>query len=84
MVKKNNLTKNHLLSYLAYEILSFNEKTTQHVIQTISATLPIWFKLINHSYLSKNMKQKYLTHLSQRAERLELNGGGTKDVLRTL
>lgn len=68
--KKNNLTKKDLLTYFPLELLSLNEKTTQHVCQQIQEAIPTWNTLIDKSYLSEGMKEYYHQLLSQRIARL--------------
>ncbi len=68
--KKSNITKNNLFDYFALERLTLNEKIVNDIIAGIKQARPSWAELINNSFLSSQMKQKYLHLLEERCKRL--------------
>lgn len=70
--RKNNLAKRDLYKYLAVDLLHLNEKVIESVSKDFQKTIPTWFNLIEQSFLSKLMQEKYLNLLKERCERLEL------------
>jgi len=70
--KKNNLKKKDFLNYLAIELLKLDEKSVQSIMRDISEHLALWEKLIERSFLSKNLQEKYLKILAERSQRLLL------------
>lgn len=69
--KKNNLKKNDFLEYLAIERLQLNQNIINDVIVQFQKAIPLWKDLINISFLSPIMKEKYLLLLIDRCDRLE-------------
>lgn len=57
--KKNNLTKNDFLTYFAIERLGLNQLTINDVLDSFIKQIPTWFNLIDESFLSFGMKEKY-------------------------
>ncbi len=70
--KKRNLTKNDFLNYFGVSRLKLNQAVIQDVLLQIEQALPKWRHLIEISFLSKAMKQNYLSLLNERCERLGL------------
>ena len=58
--KKKHLTRNMIVTYFGIEICELTSKTVDNVLVTISSAIPKWKELINISFLSKEMKDKYL------------------------
>lgn len=69
--KKRNLTKRDFFEYFASEKLGLNQSTIQTVVDTIKKQLPHWQELIKCSYLSNDMREKYISLLKERTEKLE-------------
>ena len=70
--KKNHLTRNILVNYFGIERCGLTEKSIEKVLETISMTIPKWKTLIGISFLSKNMKGKYLDLLDGRLTTMKL------------
>lgn len=70
--KKRNLTKKDFLQYFAIEKLLLNANVVNGVLREIKEQLPNWHQLIQHSFLSSIMKEKYLALLQNRCSRLEI------------
>ena len=68
--KKRNLTRRDFINYYAYERLQLNENVVNGVLNTISEKIPTWIELINMSFLSEELKEKYLILLRERVDRL--------------
>jgi len=64
--KKKHLTRNILVSYFGIEKCELTEKSIEKVLEIISLAIPKWKTLINISFLSKEMKGKYLDLLDGR------------------
>ncbi len=64
--KKKHLTRNMLVPYFGIERCELTSKTIDNVLVTISSAIPKWKELINLSFLSKAMKDKYLDLLDAR------------------
>jgi serine/threonine-protein kinase HipA len=64
--KKSNLNREMLINYFGKERCGLTDKTIDKTIATISDKLPRWFELINISFLSPEMKEKYRLLLQQR------------------
>jgi serine/threonine-protein kinase HipA len=69
--KKNNLTKNDFLKYLAAEKLGLNQNIIDSVVVEFILAIPKWRILIGSSFLSPLMQEKYLELLDQRCRRLD-------------
>jgi len=69
---KKNLTKNMLISYFGKERCELTDKVIAKVLDTIINAIPKWREEIEHSFLSEEMKQKYIGLLDSRLSRLEL------------
>lgn len=68
--KKNNLTKEDLLSYFALERLKLNQVIIDEILKSFLQALPTWYLLIEHSFLSRKMKEKYKNLLHQRVSQV--------------
>jgi len=68
--KKNNLTKSMLINYFGGERCDLNDKVITSTVQTIFDALPGWIEYINNSFLSDEMKAKYIDVVESRFERL--------------
>jgi len=69
--RKNNLTKHDFFDYFAVERLGLNPKIIAEVLQEFQQAIPRWQALINISFLSQEMQEKYLHVLKARCKRLE-------------
>lgn len=70
--KKSNLNRNDLIEYFGAERLKLNRKMIDEVLNELSSSIPAWEKLINMSFLSDEMKTKYLDLLTNRRAVLKL------------
>jgi serine/threonine-protein kinase HipA len=70
--KKKHLTRNILVNYFGKERCELTEKSIEKVLETISLAIPNWKTLINISFLSKEMKSKYLDLLDRRLTTLKI------------
>ena len=70
--KKKYLTHNILVNYFGVERCGLTEKSIEKVLGTISAAIPKWLSLIDISFLSKEMKGKYLDLLDSRLTVLKI------------
>ena len=70
--KKKHLTRNILVSYFGIEVCELTEKSIEKVLETISLAIPIWKTLIDISFLSKEMKGKYLDLMDIRLTTLNI------------
>jgi len=70
--KKNKLKRADLIDYYAMEKLALNRVTVEEVLNQISKTAPLWNERISDSFLSDEMKTKYLKVLEERKKNLEL------------
>ncbi|MDR3492840.1 MAG: HipA domain-containing protein [Gammaproteobacteria bacterium] len=68
--KKNNIKSTDFLIYFAQHKLDLNKKVIADILQDIEKALPTWKELIHHSFLSAEMKKKYLQLLNERTEKL--------------
>ena len=70
--RKNRLTKDDFLHYFAEERLEIPQKSIAQTTSRISKAYPGWIELIQKSFLSDNMKEKYKGLLNERCNLLEL------------
>ena len=68
--KKSNISRKILFDYYATERMNLNQKTVNSEIQNLTNKKTNLEELIGISFLSAEMKQKYLELLNQRYERL--------------
>ena len=66
--KKNNLKKRLFTQYLAEDRMKIPESKVNSILAEIEAQLPKWKNLISISFLSDEMKEKYLELLQRRVE----------------
>jgi len=64
--KKKNFTRNQLITYFGKERCELTDKSIDRVLKTISLSVLKWKELINSSFLSQTMKDKYRTLLETR------------------
>jgi len=70
--KKKNLSKHLLVDYFGMERCELTPKSIEKVLQTISMSIADWKELINTSFLSKTMKEKYHDLLDGRLNILKI------------
>lgn len=70
--KKAGLTRKHLITYYGEERLELNAKVIDDVLDNIRRTIPLWRELIERSFLSAKMKERYTMLLDARRSTLEL------------
>lgn len=70
--KKKHLTRNILVDYFGKERCGLTSKSIDKVLETISSTVPKWKKLIDNSFLSDEMKEKYHKLLETRLGILQI------------
>ena len=64
--KKKHLTRNLLVHYFGLERCELTTKSVDKVLEAISLNVPKWKELIDISFLSKEMKEKYHKLLATR------------------
>jgi serine/threonine-protein kinase HipA len=64
--KKRNLRQDDFVDYYAYERLGLNQKTVDKIIKQITSQFKNWEKLIEISFLTPAMKEKYLKIINER------------------
>jgi serine/threonine-protein kinase HipA len=69
---KKKLTRNQLINYFGKERCELTDKSIDKVLETISLSVPKWKELINNSFLSQEMKDKYQTLLETRLNNLSI------------
>lgn len=57
--KKSNLNAGVLINYFGKERCGLSDKVIEQTINQIRKVTPLWFQLIDHSFLSEEMKEKY-------------------------
>lgn len=67
--KKSNLKKADFINYYAKERLGLSDKTVDAILANMIKCLPEWNELIEISFLSDDMKEKYLKLLGERISR---------------
>jgi serine/threonine-protein kinase HipA len=70
--KKNKLSRNLLVDYFGMERCEVTSKSIEKTLETVSLAIPSWKELINISFLSKGMKDKYLDLLDARFSILKI------------
>jgi serine/threonine-protein kinase HipA len=70
--KKKKLTHNILINYFGKERCELTDKSIENVLESISASIPEWSKLIDLSFLSSEMKTKYHDLLNVRLNILKV------------
>jgi serine/threonine-protein kinase HipA len=64
--KKSKLSRNVLIEYWGKERLGLNNQIIDQALNSITEKFEGWTELINKSFLSKEMKEKYLILLDER------------------
>ena len=72
--KKSNLNKDILINYFGKERCGLTDKVIEKTINTIQLSIPSWFSLIDISFLSVEMKEKYRNLLQRRISTLGFEG----------
>jgi serine/threonine-protein kinase HipA len=70
--EKSNLSRSVLINYFGAERCGLTDKVIEKTLNTIQQTLPKWFDLIENSFLSGEMKEKYRSLLQRRIQILGL------------
>ena len=70
--KKRNLNSKILIDYFGKERLDLNDKVISQVLDKIKSVFDNWEKILTISFLSSQMKTKYLDLLKTRKERIGL------------
>lgn len=70
--KKNKLSRNLLVDYFGIERCELTSKSVEKILETFSSAIPTWKELINISFLSKEMKDKYFDLLDARLSILKI------------
>ena len=69
--KKANLNRSVLVDYFGGERCELTPKVIEKTLDTIQQKLPVWFELIDVSFLSDEMKEKYRNLLTLRITKLD-------------
>jgi len=64
--KKSKMSRKLLVEYWGKERLGLNDQLLNQTLFTINANFESWTELINKSFLSKEMKEKYIALLDER------------------
>ena len=70
--KKSRVTRNDLLDYFARERLQLNEGVLKEILALFTKAIPTWRILLDRSFLSGPMKEKYSAVLTERLQRMHL------------
>ena len=70
--KKRKLTREILIDYFGGERCDLNAKVINSAVQTIFDARTAWLEEINNSFLSDEMKEKYIDLVESRFERLRI------------
>lgn len=71
--KKSNLKRKDFIDYYAKEKLQLNDTIIEAQLKCIQLALPTWRQLIEASFLSPPLKEKYLSLLHQRLQLLDIS-----------
>jgi len=66
--KKSNLTRDILVNYFGKERCNLTDPIIEKILETIQSALLFWFELIGISFLSAEMKDKYVKLLQKRID----------------
>jgi len=66
--KKSNLKASDFVDYYAKERLQLNEKTITTILEQMHNTIPKWKELLEISFLSDEMKEKYLLLMESKVQ----------------
>ncbi len=70
--KKSRFTRNDLLDYFAHERLQLNEGVLKEILSRFTKAIPTWRDLLDRSFLSDPMKERYSAVLTERLQRMHL------------
>jgi serine/threonine-protein kinase HipA len=70
MGKKRKLNRSILVDYFGRQRLGINENVSRKVLGEIESAIPAWFELINRSFLSTELKDKYRDLVENRSRSL--------------
>jgi serine/threonine-protein kinase HipA len=70
--KKSRLTRNDFVEYFGRQRLQLNDRVLTDTLARFRAALPAWRGLLEQSFLSQAMRQRFLETLAGRANRLRL------------
>ncbi len=68
--KKSKINRKDIVDYFGVERMGLTQKIIESELSKITAQLPEWKRLIDISFLSTDMKQKYHDLLSNRVRRV--------------
>ena len=66
--KKSNLKATDFVDYYAKDRLQLNDKTVSTILKQMEQVIPKWKELLEISFLSPNMKEKYLDLLERKLQ----------------
>ncbi len=66
--KKNNLKTSDFIEYYAKDRLQLNDKTVAIILEQMQQVIPKWKELLEISFLSEDMKEKYLDLLETKTQ----------------
>lgn len=70
--KKKSLSKQILIDYFGGERCELNEKVITSIVESMFHSRPKWLEEINHSFLSDDLKEKYMDVVESRFARLAI------------
>jgi len=70
--KKNKLSRNLLIDYFGIERCELTSKSIDKILGIFSSVIPTWKQLIEISFLSEEMKSKYIELLEERLSVLQI------------
>jgi len=70
--KKKSLNKSILIDYLGEERLNLNQTVINKTLKELQNAIPLWFDLINNSFLRKDLIEDYTELLDKRIQLLEI------------
>ena len=68
--EKSNLNRKFFIEYFGNKRLFLNQKTINNVLISIQKAIPLWYELIEDSFLSTDLKSKYNDLLKERINRI--------------
>ena len=68
--KKRRITREDLVDHFAYQRLGLTERVVTTVLDDVLKVVPVWDEIIERSFLSDNMKERYQLLVRERRERL--------------
>ena len=64
--KKHDMNRNDFIDYFARQRLGLNDATIDDILDKIKVSIPEWERLLEVSFLSKDMRAKYLQLIHER------------------